>query len=642
MSNSAPHTPSDPPSGGGRGPAKVDPADKTQLQRHPVSLRRIAALFTPHKVTITVVVLLISVSSVVNLAQPFLVRGVIDDALPNRDLSLLALLAGAMVAVAAVTAVIGVVQTWMATQMGQRVMHTLRVKLFTHLQQQSLAFFTRTRGGEVQSRLTHDIAGMQSVVTSTATGVATNLTTTVATAVAMVALSPQLSLISLVVLPPAIWLSRRVAMIRRAVTAERQQTLAALHTQVEEGLSVSGVRLTKTLGTTERDARRFTDRSEALLGLEMRSQLAGRWRMATMQIIFAAIPAVIYLAAGFPATSGGMTIGTLVAFTALQGTVFRPVMGLLDIGVQWVTALAFFSRIFEYLDLDPELKPPSSPAAIEPKQVRGEVRFENVSFAYDDGAAPTADGAPAAGRNPGTGPRHVLDGIDLVIPAGTSTAVVGPTGSGKSTLASLLPRLYDATGGRVTIDGTDVRDIAPQDLARMVGVVSQETYLIHASVRENLLLADPEATDARLWEVLGAASLADTIAALPDGLDTLVGARGHRFSGGEQQRLAIARTILRDPPVLVLDEATSALDNTTEARVQAALDRLSVGRTTLMIAHRLSTVTEADQVVVLGTGRIVEQGPPAALLAGNGPFALLAARGEQPTVTALRSPVATG
>ena len=639
MSTPALHTPSDPTSRGG--PARKNPADQAQIQRHPVSLRRIAALFAPHKVTIAVVVLLISVSSVVNLAQPFLVRGVIDDALPHQDLSLLALLAGAMVAVAAVTAVIGVVQTWMATQMGQRVMHTLRVKLFTHLQQQSLGFFTRTRGGEVQSRLTHDIAGMQSVVTSTATGVATNLTTTVATAVAMVALSPQLSLISLVVLPPAIWLSRRVALIRRAVTAERQQTLAALHTQVEEGLSVSGVRLAKTLGTTERDAGRFTDRSEALVGLEMRSQLAGRWRMATMQIIFAAIPAVIYLAAGFPATSGGMTIGTLVAFTALQGTVFRPIMGLLNIGVQWVTALAFFSRIFEYLDLDPELKPPASPAVIEPTQVRGEVRFENVSFSYD-GGTPTADGAPAAERNPVTEPRHVLKGIDLVVPAGTSTAVVGPTGSGKSTLAGLLPRLHDSTTGRVTVDGIDVRDIAPQDLARIVGVVSQETYLVHASVRENLLLADPEATDARLWDVLGAASLADTIAALPTGLDTLVGARGHRFSGGEQQRLAIARTILRDPPVLVLDEATSALDNTTEARVQAALDRLSVGRTTLMIAHRLSTVTQADQVVVLDAGRIVEQGSPAALLAGSGPFAVLAARGGQPSATALRSPVATG
>ena len=595
---------------GGRGPAKLNPADKKQLKQHPVSLRRIAALFAPHKGTIAVVVLLISASSVVNLAQPFLVRGVIDSALPRQDLRLLALLTSAMVLVAAVTAVIGVVQTWLATRMGQRVMHTLRVDLFTHLQAQSLGFFTRTRGGEVQSRLTHDISGMQSVVTSTATGVASNLTTAVATAVAMVALSPGLSLISLVVLPPAIWLSRRVAKIRREVTDERQRELAALHTQVEEGLSVSGVRLAKTLGTVPRDAARFRDRSEKLVGLELRSQLAGRWRMATMQIVFAAIPAVIYLAAGFPATSGGMTIGTLVAFTGLQGAIFRPVMGLLNIGVQWVTALAFFSRIFEYLDLVPQIRPAAHPIRLDPARVRGEVRFEGVGFAYDDGA-------------------DVLHGIDLTLPPGTTTAVVGPTGSGKSTLASLLPRLNDAGSGTVRIDGVDVRELAAEDLARIVGVVSQETYLIHASVRENLLLAAPDAGDEQLWSALAAARMADTVGALPEGLDTLVGARGHRFSGGEQQRLAIARTILRNPPVLVLDEATSALDNTTEAQVQAALEQLSAGRTTLTIAHRLSTVENADQVVVLDAGRIVERGTPAELLAAGGAFARLASHSAE-------------
>ena len=593
--------------GGGRGPARLNPADKKQLNRHPVSLRRIAALFAPHKRTIAVVVALISAASVVNLAQPFLVRAVIDDALPNQNLRLLFILTASMVGVAAVTSAIGVVQTWLATAMGQRVMHTLRTKLFTHLQSQSLGFFTKTRGGEVQSRLTHDISGMQSVVTTTATGVASNLTTTIATAIAMAALSPGLSLISLVVLPPAVWLSRKVAKLRRSITDERQRELAALHTQVEEGLSVSGVRLAKTLGTIPRDAERFTARSENLVGLELRSQLAGRWRMATMQIVFAAIPAVIYLAAGFPATSGGMTIGTLVAFTGLQAAIFRPVMGLLDIGVQWVTALAFFSRIFEYLDLEPQLKAPEDPVRLESGRVRGEVRFEDVEFAYDGGTP-------------------VLRNIKLTLAPGTTTAVVGATGSGKSTLASLIPRLNDPAAGRVTIDGVDVRDIHPQDLSRIVGVVSQETYLIHASVRENLLLAAPEAADDELWQALRAAQISAAIDSLPEGLDTLVGARGHRFSGGEQQRLAIARTILRNPPVLVLDEATSALDNTTEAQVQLALERLSAGRTTLTIAHRLSTVQNADQVVVLDAGRIVEQGTPAELAAANGPFARLAAR----------------
>ncbi|MGA4506941.1 ABC transporter ATP-binding protein [Propionibacteriaceae bacterium G1746] len=590
----------------GHGPGRVSAADRTQLAQHPVDLRRIAALFTPHKVTIALVVVLITASSLVGLAQPFLVRGVIDTALPQQNTRLLIMLTAAMVLVAALTSAIGVVQTWLATRMGQRVMHGLRTSLFNHLQKQSLAFFTRTRGGEVQSRLTNDISGMQSVVTTSATSVASNLTTAVATIVAMVALSPRLTLLSLLVLPPSIWLSRRVALLRRDITAARQRELAALHTQVEEGLSVSGIRLSKTLGSTDRNAERFAGSSERLVGLELRSQLAGQWRMAAMAIVFAAIPAAIYLAAGFPAASGGMTIGTLVAFTALQATIFRPVMGLMNVGVQWVTAMALFSRIFEYLDLTPDVAEPVDPVAVDLDAVRGEVRFEGVEFAH-------ADGAP------------VLSGIDLVITAGTTTAVVGPTGSGKSTLGSLVPRLYDPTAGRVLIDGIDVRDMAGKDLAAIVGVVSQETYLVHATVRENLLLARPDAADSQLWRALELARISDLVAGLPDGLDTVVGARGHRFSGGEQQRLAIARTLLRNPKVLVLDEATSALDNTTEAEVQAALDSLAEGRTTLTIAHRLSTVEDADQVVVLEGGRLVESGTAEQLRSAGGAFARLAA-----------------
>lgn len=604
-----------PGGGGGRGGpvARLNPADLKQVKLHPVKPARIAALFKPHRFTIAVVVLLISAASVIGLAQPFLIRAIIDDALPQQDTALLGWLAGGLVAVAAATAAIGVIQTWMATKMGQKVMHTLRTRLFTHLQAQSLGFFTRTRSGEVQSRLTNDIAGMQSVVTSTATSVASNLTTAVATAIAMAALSWRMSLLSLVVLPPAIWLSRKVALMRRDVTSARQAELARMYTQIEEGLSVSGIRLAKTLGTTGRDVERFAGSSHRLVDLEMRSQLAGRWRMATMGIVFAAIPAVIYLAAGFPATSGGMTIGTLVAFTALQGAIFRPIMGLLNVGVQWVTAMALFSRIFEYLDMDPEIKAPTNPTTLDPQAVAGRVRFEGVSFAYRDGA-------------------QVLRGIDLELAPGTATAIVGPTGSGKSTLGSLLPRLHDPSRGRITIDGIDIRELAPETLNKIVGVVSQETYLIHASIRKNLLLADPEADDATLWRALASAQIADLVAGLPDGLDTLVGARGHRFSGGEQQRLAIARTILRNPKVLVLDEATSALDNTTEALVQDALDRLAVGRTTLMIAHRLSTVENADRLAVLEAGRIVERGRPAELRDADGPFArLVAAGGEMAT-----------
>lgn len=592
----------------GRGPARVNPADKQQIKRHPVSFKRIVALFAPHKVRIAVVVLLITASSVISLAQPFLVRSIIDTALPTKDVPLLAWLAIAMIAVAAATALIGVVQTWMTTQMGQRIMHTLRTRLFTHLQKQSLAFFTRTRSGEVQSRLNNDISGMQSVITSTATGVASNVTTAVGTAVAMVVLSPKLALLSLIVIPPAVWFSRRVALLRRDITSTMQAELATMNTYVEEGLSISGVRLAKTLGTTDRDATRYTESSERLIGLELRSQLAGRWRMATMGIIFSAIPALIYFAGGLPGNT--MSIGTIVAFTALQATIFRPIMGLLNLGVQWVTAMALFSRIFEYLDMVPDITAPENPVPLDPSTVRGEVRFENIHFAYDDGT-------------------DVLRGIDLTLPAGTTTAVVGPTGSGKSTLGALLPRLHDVTAGRVTIDGVDVREIAPEVLARIVGVVSQESYLVHASIRENLLLAAPDADDATLWKALASAQIADLVAGLPDGLDTLVGARGHRFSGGEQQRLAIARTILRNPRVLVLDEATSALDNTTEAAVQLALDHLSTGRTTLTIAHRLSTVEDADQLAVLEGGILAEVGTPQNLAAAGGAYAALIAAGEE-------------
>lgn len=578
--------------------------DRRQLQESPVSLRRIGALFVPFRHRLAVVVALIVASSMVGLAQPFLIRQVIDVALPQQDVRLLLLLVAAMVGVAVATSAIGVVQTFLSTTVGQRVMHRLRSDLFAHLQRQSLDFFTRTRGGEVQSRLINDIGSMQSVVTSTATSIAANVTVVIGTAVAMLALSWRLALISLVVLPPAVLLTRQVARMRHAVTAARQRRLADLHVQVEEGLSVSGVLLTKTLGAGPSLAARFEDTSLDLVGLEVRSQLAGRWRMATMNVVFAAVPAVLYLAAGLPATSGGMTIGTLVAFVALQGSLFRPLMGLLNVGVDLTASLALFSRIFEYLDLPVTIDDPTTARALG--RVRGEIRFDHVDFSYDgpDGAA-------------------VLHDIDLVVPAGTSLALVGETGSGKSTLAALVARLHDPTSGAVRLDGTDVRDLTLADLASAVGVVTQETYLLHSSVRDNLRHARPDATDAQIEDACRAARIHDQLVSLPDGYDTVVGARGHRFSGGEKQRLAIARTLLRDPRVLVLDEATSALDNSTERAVQAALDELAMGRTTITIAHRLSTVRDADQIAVLDRGRVVEVGSHEALLLRGGRYAEL-------------------
>ena len=572
-----------------------------------MSLRRIGRLFTPYRWQLAIVTAIIAASSVVGVASPFLLRAVIDTALPDKNVRLLAWLVAGMGAVAAVTSAFGVIQTWISTKVGQQVMHGLRTSVFGHLQRQSIEFFTRTRTGEVQSRITNDIGGMESVVTSTATSIAANFTTAIATAVAMIALSWRLSLISLVVMPPSIYLTRKVARMRRAITTDQQRELADLNVTIEEGLSINGIQLAKTMGTGPSLVQRFTASSARLIDLELRSQLAGRWRMASLSIMFAAIPAIIYLAAGLPLTAGAMTIGTLIAFTTLQNNLFRPLTGLLGTSVTVISSLALFARIFEYLDLPVDVDDPADPVEIDPARITGHVSFTDVSFSY-----PGAD-------------RAALAGVSLDVPAGRTLALVGETGSGKTTLASLIARLYDPTSGAVRIDGTDIRDMRLADLAAIVGVVSQETYLLHTTVRENLRYARPGATDAEIEDAARAAQIHHLIADLPDGYDTMVGSRGHRFSGGEKQRIAIARTLLRDPRVLVLDEATSALDTETERAVQKAFDALARGRTTITIAHRLSTVRNADQIVVLDHGRVVEAGTHASLIAGQGRYAVLAA-----------------
>jgi ATP-binding cassette subfamily B protein len=572
--------------------------------------RRILRLFSRYRWRLAAVMALIVFSAGLGMISPFLLRGILDTALPDRNEALLTALVLGMIVIAIATGAIGVWQTYISNVIGQRVMHDLRAAVYRHLQRMSLAFFTRTRTGEVQSRIANDIGGIDSVVTTTATSVAQNATTVIATIVAMTIMSPLLAAISLVFVPPFVWLTRRVGQVRRKITTERQTRLADLSALVSESLSVSGIMLGKTMGRGRDLAERFTSESEEIAGVEVRSRMAGRWVMSTIQMVFAIQPAIVYWLAGQSFTD--LSIGTVVAFATLQTRLLFPISSLLSTGADVEASLALFDRIFEYLDLPVDIVEASHPVELRPDEVLGEVRFEDVSFRY---------AADADADTPWT-----LHDVDLVVPAGTRTAVVGETGAGKTTLGYLVARLYEPQSGRVTIDGVDVRDASLESLAATVGVVSQETYLFHASVRENLRFARPDATDEEIEEAARTAHIHTLIARLPQGYDTVVGERGYRFSGGEKQRMAIARTILRNPPVLVLDEATSSLDTQTEAAVQAELERLSEGRTTITIAHRLSTVRDADQIVVLDRGRIVERGRHEELIEARGLYAALVAR----------------
>ncbi len=573
-----------------------------------VETRRILALFSPHRGTLAIVLALIALGALTGVVSPFLVREIVDVALPQSDIELLAWCAFGMIAVYVAGAIFTVLQSFLSTRVGQAIMHDLRVRVFAHLQRMGLPFFTSTRTGEIQSRIFNDIGAMQSVVTNVATQIVSASATILMSALAMIAMDWRLFLFSLVTTPIASVLNRRVGKRRRALVKRRQEAAADLSAHIQESLSVSGILLSTTLGRSEPIIDAFDNESRDLSRLEVEAEMAGRWMQGLYSVLLWIIPALTYLIGGvlFIKGIGDLTIGTLVAFVAMQTTLFPQLNTLLRVATQVRASLALFTRVFEYLDLEIPIKEAENARTFPGDRAGGHVTFENVHFAYPGAAEDT------------------IDGVSFDVPRGSHLALVGSTGSGKTTIGYLLSRLYDVSAGRILIDGIDVRELKLDALAGAVGVVTQETYLLHASIADNLRFVKPDATRAEMVRACDMAQIHAHIESLPQGYDTIVGERGYRFSGGEKQRLAIARTILRDPPILLLDEATSALDTVTERAMGGALRSLSEGRTTISIAHRLSTVRDADQILVVKEGRIVERGTYDDLLAAGGEFRRLA------------------
>jgi ATP-binding cassette subfamily B protein len=632
------------------------PAGDADLDRR-ATLRRVVRLFASHRAQVALVAVLIVITGAMELVNPILTKWIFDRALfvdGGPYLGLLVTLVAAMAAVTLTSAVLGVWQTLIANRLGNRVMQELRDRLFAHLQAMDLAFFTATRTGQIQSRLGNDVGGVQTVVTDTASTVLSNVVIVVGALVTMFVLSWQLTVVSLVLLPLFIYLQLRVGRARRAVASDTQSSLAEMTAITEESLSVSGMLLSKIFNRQSTEIARYRAENARQAQLQVSQTMTGQWFFAVVRSFFSLLPAIIYLVTGLvlagvalSGSAGTLTPGTVVAFTTLQSRVLFPLIRLLQVSVEVQTSFALFGRIFEYLDLEPQIVDRAGAVELDPSAVTGDVHFDRVWFRYP--AAPrvvgeaavgeAADGEAPDGRGGAPGPTSgawdgqadgqvpadpwVLRDLSLRVQPGQLAALVGPSGSGKTTTSYLIPRLYDVTRGSVTVDGTDVRDVTLASLASLVGMVTQDTYLFHSSVRENLRYANPDATDDDLIAAARAANIHDTIMRFGDGYDTVVGERGYRMSGGEKQRLSIARVILADPKILILDEATSALDTTSERLVQQALEPLMAQRTTLAIAHRLSTILAADVIFVLVDGVLVEQGTHSELLAGGGRYAQL-------------------
>ncbi len=585
--------------------------------------RRVGGLFAPYRTRIVATGALVVLTSAIAVVPPLIVKRVFDRALFPADgtgphVRLLAELVSLMVGIYVANAGLGVWQTWLTSNVGNRVSGDLRVLLFTRLQAMDLAFFTRTKTGVIQSRLQNDVGGVSGVLTNTVNSIVGNTVTVAASLVAMIVLDWRLTLIAVVLMPALVLVQRRVGQIRARIASATQESLSELTSITQETLSVSGILLSKSFNRQRFETERYSAENRNQISLQVRQAMSGQWFFGVVTVVISSVPAAIYLAAGLlaaradPGGATAITAGTVVAFTAIQGRLLFPLMGLMRVALDIQTSRALFARIFEYLDLVPAVRDaPDAIGVADAPGPLGRVEFDSVTFRYPDASAAS---------------RPTLDRVSFVAEPGQHVAIVGPSGAGKTSILYLAPRMYEASSGRVLFSGADVRSLRHESVIDHIGVVSQETYLFHATIAENLRYAKPDATDAELEAACRDANIHDQILSFEQGYDTVVGERGYRLSGGEKQRIAIARVLLKDPPVLLLDEATSALDTVSEQVVQAALDRASRGRTTITVAHRLSTVDDADVIHVVEAGRIVESGTHDDLLAGGGLYARLASQ----------------